>query len=321
MKSLKFRVNLRGLIALVFILVTIWPVEVRAQEELPDKAYVKGVPGHPQSYSLSCESRSAVDWAAYWGVEISERKFLRKLPRSDNPNTGFVGQPDDPLGQIPPASYGVHAAPVAELLRDYGLPAVAHTGLQWKRLKAEIAAGRPVIVWVIGQMWSGTPVEYTTSDGETLQVAAYEHTMILVGYTPDFVYAIDPVTGKESSYPLRTFLNSWKVLGRMAVMAEEEESAAEQDQLSEAADIEELPEPILEEALPQPTETILAPVPTLEQPSVEPAQVEAKFYKVKRGDYLTAIARRFGINWKALANLNNLSPPYVLHPGQKLRIR
>jgi uncharacterized protein YvpB len=121
--------------------------------------------GVAQSLSLSCEARSAVDWADFWGVSIRERKFLSKLPRSDNPDTGFVGNPSDAWGQIPPHSYGVHAEPVAALLRDYGLQAEARRGMQWDELRSEIAAGRPVIVWVIGQVWRGTPVKYTASDG------------------------------------------------------------------------------------------------------------------------------------------------------------
>ena len=52
---------------------------------LPDSAFVNGVTGQSQSRPLSCESRSAVDLAAFWGVNISESEFLTGLPRSDNP--------------------------------------------------------------------------------------------------------------------------------------------------------------------------------------------------------------------------------------------
>jgi len=133
----------------------------QAQEsEIPDQAYVSGVAGHAQQYSLSCESRSAADWAAYWGIKIDETEFLNRLPRSDNPDEGFVGYPNDPWGYIPPASYGVHADPVAATLRAYGLDAHAGTGLSWDEVRGEVAAGRPVIVWVIGQIWAGTAREY-----------------------------------------------------------------------------------------------------------------------------------------------------------------
>ena len=34
------------------------------QETLPEEAFVYDVTGHPQAYTLSCEARAAVDWAA-----------------------------------------------------------------------------------------------------------------------------------------------------------------------------------------------------------------------------------------------------------------
>ncbi|MCU0488885.1 MAG: C39 family peptidase [Anaerolineales bacterium] len=273
---------------------------VQAADSPPKKATIRGVTGWPQRFNLSCESRSAVDWAAFWGVQISETKFLKKLPRSDNPNKGFVGQPSDPLGKIPPDSYGVHAGPVAELLREYGLQAEARTGIAWKELKMEIAAGRPVIVWVIGQMWKGDPVEYQAANGEIVQVAAYEHTMLLVGYNSTSVRAIDAASGLAQDYPLRNFLASWGVLGNMAITGGLPGDLVESD-----------------EGTDQP------PDPATETP--EPGQDGAsesgvKIYTVRRGDYLTGIARRLGVNWKAVARLNGLKPPYILHPGQKLQI-
>ncbi len=294
-------VNLLIIQLLAAILVSAFAASpVQAAGSPPQKAYIHGVNGWPQRFNLSCESRSAVDWAAFWGVEISETKFMKKLPRSDNPNKGFVGQPSDPLGRIPPDSYGVHAGPVAELLRDYGLQAEARTGIAWKELKMEIAAGRPVIVWVIGQMWRGNPVEYQAADGQTVQVAAYEHTMLLVGYNSTLVRAIDAATGLLQDYPLRNFLASWGVLGNMAITGGLPGDSGES-----------------EEGTDQP------PDPATETP--EPGQDGAsesgvQIYTVRRGDYLTGIARRLGVNWKAIACLNGLKPPYILHPGQKLQI-
>jgi uncharacterized protein YvpB len=197
---------------------------------LPDSADIREltgrrVDGHPQSYQLSCESRSAVDWAAYWGVSIKERKFLNSLPRSDNPDLGFVGWPNDAWGNLPPQSYGVHAEPVASLLREFGLDAQGRSGMTWEELQAEIAAGRPVIVWVIGEMWPGTPTKYIASDGRAALVARFEHTMILVAYSPKTVKVVDAYTGRTSTFPRQTFLKSWETLGRMAVVMAEPKPA------------------------------------------------------------------------------------------------
>jgi uncharacterized protein YvpB len=202
---------------IILTILALLPLQRVGADSIPERAYIEGVKGHKQSLSLSCESRSAVDWAAYWGVKIGEKRFLARLPRSKNPDKGFVGNPNDAWGSVPPASYGVHAKPVADLLQEYGLQAEAKRDMSWEDLQREIAAGRPVIVWIIGQMWEGNPVKYTAPNGYKTVVAPYEHTMIVVGYEPGKVHVVDAYTGRTQSYPLRSFLRSWKTLGRMAI--------------------------------------------------------------------------------------------------------
>lgn len=46
-----------------------------------------------------------------------------------------------------------------------------------------------------------------------------------------------------------------------------------------------------------------------------------KTYTVKSGDTLSGIGSKLGINWKTIANLNGLSKPYTLYPGQKLKYK
>jgi uncharacterized protein YvpB len=127
------------------------------------------VEGHPQS---------AVDWAAYFGVNIDEIAFFNQLPVSDNPEVGFVGDVNGVWGQIPPNAYGVHAEPVAALLRANGLTASAVRDMTWDDAQAEIRAGRPLEVWVVGHVWnSGRHYDYTAQDGQVVRVAPYEHTV------------------------------------------------------------------------------------------------------------------------------------------------
>jgi LysM repeat protein len=42
---------------------------------------------------------------------------------------------------------------------------------------------------------------------------------------------------------------------------------------------------------------------------------------VQRGEYLVQIAREFGLNWQTLASINNIGYPYVVHPGQVIRLK
>lgn len=251
-------------------------------DEIPTEKILTGVPAHPQSYSLSCESRAAADWAGYWGISISESEFLARLPQSDNPDAGFVGNPNDAWGSIPPASYGVHAGPVAEVLRQYGLDARAQSDLTWDDLRTQIANGSPAIVWIIGQMWGGIPIEYETESGDTVIVARFEHAMILYGYDEWYVYVVDTYSGAYQVYSITTFLNSWSVLGNTAVI-----SGGSQD--------------TGESSTPQ-----------------TPVQDLPETYTVQRGDYLISIAQKFSITWEELSSLNQLSYPYTLYAGQEL---
>jgi uncharacterized protein YvpB len=161
----------------------------------------------------------ARDWAHYFGVEVHESNFQFQLPVSDNPDFGFVGSVADPWGQVPPYSYGVHAFPVANLLRSgYGMQARGVKGFTLEQLKTEIAANRPVIAWVVGNMVGGVPYEYTDKQGRKVTVAAYEHVVIVTGYTQESIRYMN--NGKFYDIPTRYFENSWKILGNMVVYLE-----------------------------------------------------------------------------------------------------
>jgi uncharacterized protein YvpB len=183
---------------------------------IPDSVYLKGVTSFRQSYPISCESRTAVDWADFFGVQIYESDFQFGLPLSDNPDKGFVGDVHDPWGQVPPYSYGVHAAPVATLLKEeYGLSARAVKNFSLENLKKEIASGQPVIAWVIGNMVGGIPSEFVDKEGNKVVVAAYEHTVIVTGYGKDHIRYLN--NGNFFQVPMDTFLNSWGILGNMVI--------------------------------------------------------------------------------------------------------
>jgi subtilisin-like proprotein convertase family protein len=191
--------------------------------DLPKQAQVQGLSGRSQSLPLSCESRSAVDWAAFFGFQINEVDFHYNLPESDNPDIGFVGNVYGTWGQVPPNPYGVHAEPVAALLRDYGLSAYAQRPLSWDGLRAEIAAGRPVIVWIVGApsgfgyeyVVNGIPLYYPPQEGNLTVVAPYEHTVIVSGYTEDTVTYLNG--GNFYTRNINRFLDSWSVLRNMAI--------------------------------------------------------------------------------------------------------
>jgi uncharacterized protein YvpB len=183
----------------------------------PDYYQIDGVVTYPQWFTLDCEARTAVDWAAFFGYSIDNMEFLGRIPHSDNPDLGFVGRYDGQQGQLPPNSYGVHADPIANLLMEYGVSARAGKGFSWEDLKTEIASGRPVMAWVIYNTVPGNPIQYRDSQGNTTTVANFEHTIIVTGYTPNSVSISD--NGRYYERTLQVFLASWSALGNMAVMA------------------------------------------------------------------------------------------------------
>lgn len=50
------------------------------------------------------------------------------------------------------------------------------------------------------------------------------------------------------------------------------------------------------------------------------ARTNNKFHVVQKSETLFSLAWRYGWDYKSLASANSISSPYVIHPGQKLRV-
>ena len=46
-----------------------------------------------------------------------------------------------------------------------------------------------------------------------------------------------------------------------------------------------------------------------------------EYYTVKRGDSLSAIAKKYGTNWQNLMKLNNIKNPNLIRPGERIRVK
>jgi uncharacterized protein YvpB len=192
------------------------PSPSAAPSALPEEHYIRNISGHKQYFHLGCEAATAKDWANYFGKDFNEFEFQYKLPSSDNPDFGFVGDVNAPWGQVPPYGYGVYAGPVADLLNAYGIPAKAYKGYTLEQLIARLAEDKPVIAWVIGNVVGGVPSEYTDKEGRKVTVAAYEHVVIVTGYNREKLRYM--TNGKFFETPKEVFLNSWGVLGNMVIV-------------------------------------------------------------------------------------------------------
>jgi len=197
------------------------PVPEKPDGAPPSSAYINGIYGSPQLYTLDCESQAAMDWARFFGVRINELEFIDRLPISDDPELGFVGNINGPMGQVPPGDYGVYPGPVASLLREYGLNTAAVKNWDVNALKHEIAAGRPVIVWIVNLPFKVSPREYTASNGNTTIVAPFQHTWIVTGYNSASFTVVD----SEWTYNVltETFIERWGALENRALIMVPEE--------------------------------------------------------------------------------------------------
>lgn len=199
------------------LLLLLAPGYARA-DDLPPAAMVDGVIGHPQQRQLSCESRSATDLGAYWGASFTEDAFFRRLPKSDNPQRGFVGDVDRPAGSMPPVGYGVYGGPIAATLRSLGLDARAYRAMELNMLKQELAAGRPVVVWATYDMQLPGSETWVSSDGVASTVVRWQHTFIAIGYDQSGLYLIDAYDGATKYFSYEAFVPAWEQLDRMVVI-------------------------------------------------------------------------------------------------------
>jgi len=186
------------------------------EQEIPLSHYIVGIYGTPQITTLDCEIRSAIDWARAFGVSIDENDFLAKLPHSDDPEIGFVGNINDEMGQLPPHGYGVYPPPIANILQQYSLNAQAVKNMTYEDLQREIANDRPVIVWVVNLPFDIERSMYTASTGNSLPIARFEHTWIVTGYNLSTVTVVD--SHWTYNVALDTFLERWAVLENRAII-------------------------------------------------------------------------------------------------------
>ncbi len=183
----------------------------------PASAWVP-VLGNSQTYNLSCESRSAADLAAFWDIPVDELEFLAALGQSDNPHKGFVGDATAPPGSLPPYGYGVYAEPVAATLRNYGLDARPEYNLGLNGLRAELLAGRPVLVWATYRMEPYEPVEWSSSDGQVSTVVPYMHTFLVTGFDANGLSVLDAFDASVQYYSFESFVQAWDLFDQMALI-------------------------------------------------------------------------------------------------------
>jgi uncharacterized protein YvpB len=135
-----------------------------------------------------------------------------------DPDVGFVGDiTGDRIG------YSVNRGPLlamlADLLGEEAGRAVDLTGADERQLKAEIAAGNPVVIWTtVNFRPTDQWITWSTPEGKTIRATFQVHAAVLVGYDETHFYLNDPHTGRAymrvAKEPL---LESWAQMDKQAL--------------------------------------------------------------------------------------------------------
>ena len=184
----------------------------------PPLALIWDVPLYRQRHRLSCEACAAAMAAAYYGLEVGEEEILSAIPRHENPNRGFRGDVDGEYGGI--TNYGVYAEPLRQVLASLGLHAevMPSDPAPLERIRGYIRRGQLVIAWVTYGLQVQVPRQVRLSDGQSVVMVPYEHTVLVIGYNHNGLWVNDPYSGTREFYPEREFLRSFAYLDYMALV-------------------------------------------------------------------------------------------------------
>lgn len=136
-----------------------------------------------------CEIVAWTMMAKYAGVKITKIQAVNALPRSSNPNKGFVGNPRSPYGTV----QIVYPKGMKSITKKYLGSYVNMTGCTKAKLESKLYKKRLVLVWVFGL------------DGYNMS-----HTIALTGYDKNNYFYNDPWTGKSRVIKKTRFMTLWK---------------------------------------------------------------------------------------------------------------
>jgi len=122
-----------------------------------------------------CEVTATAMMLQYAGAKVTKMSLAKEMPRSRNPNKGFVGSPYSPTG------WWVYPKGLMGVVRHHLGSAKDLTGASFATFKAQITLGHPVVIWVAGV------------DGFV------NHAITLTGYSAKRAYYNDPWTHKKTS--------------------------------------------------------------------------------------------------------------------------
>ena len=152
------------------------------------KNYAKVISQLPEM-PTGCEITAVTMMLNFAGVKVNKHQAAAIMPRSSNPNKGFIGDPykEYPLG------YWVAPSGVKPVVKHYLGTAKIMTGYSLSAIRSQLLKSHLVVVWV------GAFDAFSN------------HALTLTGYHGSRLYYNDPWTGKKSSMSEVTFRAHWSL--------------------------------------------------------------------------------------------------------------
>ena len=140
-----------------------------------------------------CEITSVTMMLQYRGARVSKTQLANEMPRSSNPDYGFVGNPYSSSG------WTIYPPALMNLVRKYAGSAVNLAGGGIATLQNQIRRNRPVVVWV-------------TMHGFTI------HALTVTGFDSTGIFYNDCWTGqKNARLSNSAFYSTWSTHARRAI--------------------------------------------------------------------------------------------------------
>ena len=142
-----------------------------------------------------CEITAVAIMLRYAGVNVSKTQLANEMPRSNDPNKGFVGNPFNAYG------YGNWVAPggVAPVISKHLGHSQIMTGASMQAIQDKLLHGHLVVVWLANYNGFGT------------------HSVTLTGYNNGTLYYNNPWTARKESISVNAFYTHWNKDARRAI--------------------------------------------------------------------------------------------------------
>lgn len=205
----------------------VWSAEKRKSLSVLNIPVISQLPELPRG----CEVTSLTMLLSSAGVETDKMTLAEKIKKDKtipvqqsgtylffgNPHDGFVGD----MYSFDRPGFGVYHEPVKDLAEKYKRGQIIDlTGADFEDLLFQLHKGYPVWV-IVNTQFSKLGSEFFQtwdSPGGKVTTTFKEHSVLLTGYSKNYVYINDPLDSVQNKkIPLASFREAWEQMGRQGI--------------------------------------------------------------------------------------------------------